>query len=256
MNQFSPQYWVNMGASLATFSKWAQTGTGTGEDALFKWRDDLADIRCTISSKMAHRLACEIAAPLYRASPEVLTERATLLRNVIFDDLARHLFLWVPAERAHYWHRKAEDFLGAVCLTRFGNAGIAVEMEEAARCFACERHTATAFHLMRITEAAVKALGAAIGCPVSGNANWGNVFKQFDRQLALPAMQRPGHWQQHSSFLENIGGHLRAVKSAWRNDTMHLDRSYNEEEASHLLAVVPTFMRELSAHLDETGTLL
>jgi hypothetical protein len=108
---------------------------------------------------------------------------------------------------------------------------------------------------MRITEAGLRAFATAIGYVSIGNWNWGEVFKEYDRQLALPPKKRSSQWQTHGDFLQNIGGDLRAIQKAWRNRVSHLDASYNEAEAEYLLRIIPVFMRHLGSGVDENGKL-
>jgi hypothetical protein len=42
---------------------------------------------------------------------------------------------------------------------------------------------------------------------------------------------------------------LRAVKDAWRNPTVHLERNYDEKQAIAVFNAVGAFMRHLSTKL-------
>lgn len=183
----------------------------------------------------------------------VADERVKALHRVIQAEMGKHVFFWVPPERARWHGKKGRELLGAECVERFAKKDIANEAEQAARCFAFGQYTACAFHLMRVSEAGVYALGLAIGYAWEDNPNWGRMFKSFDHQSATDASKRVGVWKTDGDFLAEIGGHFRAVKNAWRNDTMHLDKTYDEDQAKHLLAVIPAFMKQLASRIDENG---
>ena len=61
----------------------------------------------------------------------------------------------------------------------------------------------------------------------------------------------PPEWQADRLFYEGPVAHLDAVSVAWRNPSMHLDQSYDEERTLDILAVVRGFMRHLATKLKE-----
>jgi hypothetical protein len=46
---------------------------------------------------------------------------------------------------------------------------------------------------------------------------------------------------------------LDTVRIAWRNTTMHVENKYTEDESEHILVAVRSFMKKLSARMDESG---
>jgi hypothetical protein len=50
-------------------------------------------------------------------------------------------------------------------------------------------------------------------------------------------------------FFSTATVNLRAVKDAWRNPTMHVERVYDEELATELWGAVRAFMRHLATKL-------
>src|SRR5437764_11503208 len=77
------------------------------------------------------------------------------LQNRLWDELdARHFLAFEPSHEAFYsnprrgWERVIAKF-----------PVVADDVEEASRCYALGRNPACVFHLMRVTEACVQALG-------------------------------------------------------------------------------------------------
>jgi hypothetical protein len=178
---------------------------------------------------------------------EVMT-RAKCAQETMRSEMETHLFLWVDGERAQFYAKTPEELLGKECVSRFPS--VIGEAEEAMRCYAVGRYTASAFHLMRLTEAGVRALGAAIKFKVK-NENWGRILQEFRTQQT--AENKPPHWKNRFRKLHTIGAHLQAVNHGWRNRIAHLDHVYTESQAKHLLTVVPAFLTEIANIMDENG---
>lgn len=212
--------------------------------------DDLERIGCPLSATAFRRLAND--GEKYLAGVQ-LAERISQMALYLDEELGKNLFFWVPSNRAPWFNKTSEELLGDQCLQRFGKSGIGNEIIHAAKCFTFGEFTAAAFHLMRITEAGVFALARGIGNPIDETKNWGKFFKQFDQQSAVDPRNRTGKWKLYSSFLDDAGANLRAVKNAWRNPTMHLEKQYDEEQSEQLMRAVPAFMKHLASHLNEAG---
>lgn len=198
-------------------------------------------------------LSCERMADMLAEETRsvIIQSRIDELCSLIASEMSFHLFLWVPAHRAQFYNKTAGDLLGEHATIFFPS--VSKDAEESVKCYSVGRFTACAFHLMRVTEAAVRAFGIAIGFKAGNNPNWGKIFERYDAQLAMPPNNRPKPWDAEGEFLKAVGGDLRAVKSAWRNPTMHLDKSYDEEDATKLLVVIPALMRNLSKKIDKDG---
>lgn len=261
MNKFSAAEFVEWMGHLRTMSETldriAETrnrahGINLLKNASGAISEALAKVGCKVAAAAADRLSQQMDE---KWPVEVLRSRTKELHATIIDEMESHLFFWVPEDRAGFYGKTGRCLLGDECVDRFAKSDIANEAEQAAKCFAFGQYTACVFHLMRICEAGVRALALAIGYQWEASPNWGKFFKQYDAQLATNPSKYVGPWLTHAEFLESAGGHLRAVKDAWRNDTMHLDKSYDVDQAKHLLAVVPAFMRQIATKLDETGLL-
>lgn len=126
------------------------------------------------------------------------------------------------------------------------------DIEEAGKCLAFERGTASVFHLMRVMEVGLRALGASLQNPAldpKRNPSWDAILAKGDRELAKPINDRSPEWRQDNTFFPAAHANLRAVKDAWRNPTMHVDQNYDPEDAEDVWNAVKAFMRHLSTKL-------
>ena len=119
--------------------------------------------------------------------------------------------------------------------------------------YAVGRFTASAFHLMRATEAAVKALGKAVGL-TPAHPGWKLVFDEVWKQHQHKTPRHPS-WATHEDFLITVSADLRAISKVWRNDIAHFVDTYTEEQAKPMFEIVAAFLRDVAIKLDENGTL-
>lgn len=54
-------------------------------------------------------------------------------------------------------------------------------------------------------------------------------------------------------FFEGIYASLDAVRTAWRNPTMHIENKYTDDEAEHIFVAIKGFMKKLASRMDEGG---
>ena len=221
-------------------------------------RDSLKTVveRCDIIAlKQSANLAKILADTIEpKWLPSTLLAKIECLDVVIRNELQSEQFLWITQERSKFYKKTAADLIGQQALDRFSTMRVDQEADEAMRCYAVGRHTACAFHLMRLVEAGLRAFGFAIGY-VAKNNNWGGAFDEYDRQFSAAPKDRPAHWQTHKDFLVDISGDLRATQKAYRNHINHLDHFYSDAEAEYLLRIIPVFFTHLATGLDETGKL-
>lgn len=128
---------------------------------------------------------------------------------------------------------------------------IVVDIEEAGKCIAFERWTASVFHLMRVMEIALHVLGNALKLPPTTSRNWDAILKQYEAELAKPLKDRCPEWAADDAFFSGATTFLRSVKDAWRNPTMHVERTYTEEQAEDVWNAIKGFMRHLATKLKE-----
>ena len=114
-------------------------------------------------------------------------------------------------------------------------------MIEAGNCYATGRGTACVFHLMRIMEVGVQALGTRLGVPLADEKNWQDIMNRVNKAIgALPPKDAT------TIELSHVAANLYAVKLAWRNEVMHPNDKYTLEEARDLMGQVKLFMGQLA----------
>jgi len=174
------------------------------------------------------------------------------LYDRLYDEMQERVFLAIPPQEAELfenpskgWENVVKQFPGAV-----------YDIEEAARCLALDRSTASAFHGIRCLEAAIRALARCLGIPDPTRAverNWGKALDAIknviDRRWPTSTQKLTGDGQ----LFDSAYAALAAMQNPWRNATMHLDQKYTPEEARHIFEIVKGFMARLASRMDENG---
>jgi hypothetical protein len=172
------------------------------------------------------------------------------LQGRLFDELKLTMILALTTTEAEGYSkpRKGWDEI----LKKF--PGTVDEIEEAGKCLALNRNTACVFHLMRLMECGLRALGKSLDNPAldpKRNPSWDAILKKCDDEIGKPAKSRCLEWQTDDQFFSTATANLRAVKESWRNPTMHVERNYDGEQAREIYLSVRTFMRHLAGKLSE-----
>jgi hypothetical protein len=126
------------------------------------------------------------------------------------------------------------------------------DIEEASKCLALNRGSASVFHLMRVMEFGLKALGKSLGDPtLEGKKNWGTILSRCRAELKKPKAERAKIWAEDEQFCREAIVRLNAVKDAWRNPTMHVEQSYDSERAYDVWYCVKIFISHLATKLSD-----
>jgi HEPN domain-containing protein len=253
MNTILAHKLVNIGSSLHWMEDaglLSQMTAATGEqrnqrqDFILESVDALKalveDVGCTHTGKAMGRFRSDIQS--LRINETEFGIRIKEIRMSFVDEMKSHLFFYVPEVRSKYYAGTV-DMFGDEVKARFPSA--IREIEGAGQAFACGLNTACVFHLMRIMEIGLRATATSLHISIKPTENWGEMLKQIST----------ANQGTEKSFYSGVRGSFAAVKDAWRNSTMHFDRSYSEKEAEEIIAAVKTFMRCLSIRLDESGKL-
>jgi hypothetical protein len=163
-----------------------------------------------------------------------------------FDEETGALRLfYIPSDRLVFYNKT--DLFGETFKTNFPTAN--AEISEAGNCFAFDRFTACAFHLMRSLEVVLKVLFAALGLPAittSGAQNWNGILREIKTKLETDTTI-PDH-----AFYDGAYVFLAAAKNPMRNATMHVDAVYDESSVRSLYDAVGAFMRHIATKLKES----
>jgi hypothetical protein len=162
-----------------------------------------------------------------------------------FDDEIEALKLfYVPTDKIDYYNKT--DLFGEVFKSKFPKANS--EIIEAGNCFAFDRFTAAAFHLMRSLEVVLKVLFSTLGLPpftTAGARNWNGILREIkdalDKDKTIP----------DHDFFDGAYVFLAAAKNPIRNATMHVDAVYDENSVRSVFDAVGAFMRHIATKLKE-----
>lgn len=186
---------------------------------------------------------------------EITKERFITNMNGIEERICQELHdLWffrMPDENVGFYEGSRERF-GQKVIDAFPNA--MYDIEEAGKCFALGRSTATVFHLMRVMEIGLFALGKSLNDPnwdPHNNRSWHSILHKCDKEIAKKKEDRAQEWKEDEEFYMSVTANIHAVKNAWRNPTMHVGKKYTNEEAADIFNAVRTFMRHLATKLQE-----
>lgn len=183
----------------------------------------------------------------FKASAESLSKLVNCLTNPqVSADAIRRFALELDGRITDELHRTTlltlslEDERRYNDTTPFGHevadwfSSAAYDVEEATKCLALERSTACVFHLMRVIEVGVRVAGKSLNDPsidVAQNPTWQNLIDKFQRELNKKPADQSAAWRSNAEFFAGVTAHLFALKVAWRNPTMHIERTYNQAEA-------------------------
>jgi hypothetical protein len=168
------------------------------------------------------------------------------LLGAIQMELTKDLYFRVTREVRGYYEKNQ---FSEPCQNAFPSA--IYDMEEAGKCFAFDRHTATVFHLMRALESGLVALCNAVNFTPK-NPNWQNVLNELPPHIAKEcAPHSTPDWKERESFYSELMLEFRHFKGAWRNYVMHKGEKFTPEEAIKIFYHVSSFMDHASSNLKE-----
>jgi len=173
------------------------------------------------------------------------------LSTRIQDELQELLFMRLTKEREPYYSDPRKQF-GKPTLEKFPS--IVSDVESAGECYATGNPTACVFHLMRVMERGLHALGKSLNDPSldpKQNPNWQKILGRCTDELSKPLRDRSDLWRADELFFSQASAHLMAVKDAWRNPTMHVEQNYDDDQALAVFNAVRGFMSSLSIKLSE-----
>lgn len=185
------------------------------------------------------------ALPFSVISLRDVKEEGSHILTVAIDQLSKR-FALVLSSRERDLYEATEPLFGDAVFNRFQGAND--DIAEAGKCLALERGTATVFHLMRVLEAGLKALGKELGIPYA--PSWEAYIKQLDKLLDGKSYDSLTSEQKAKRpFYQDVLGDLISIKSAWRNPTMHIVRSYGIRQAGIIFEASKGLMQHLAKEL-------
>ena len=213
-------------------------------ETMSTFRVNCENLGASVSGLVAEDIIAEINA----GDGHIVIGRLVDLIRHLRDDLQREvgrntIFVMLPEDARLF--DDAISLFGDDALTAFPST--AGDIDEAGKCLALGRAPAAVFHLMRVVETAVRALGVTMGISAP-NADWGAVIRALDEELKAPKNQQklPDH-----KFLAGASSQMHAVKLAWRNQVMHVDTTFSLDNARDIFNATKALMQHLATKISE-----
>ena len=223
--------------------------------------DALRDAGLIIAAENAENLLAALEEGVVRGNGDRIISGMCLekalyygdkVANFLGDEAGSKVFLVVSHDAASLYGSLSPLF-GAEVAAKFPS--IAYDIEEAGKCLALERSTASAFHSLRCLEAAIRAISRSLSIedPTKGSQrNWS--FALAGIQKEMDARWPKGHRISGDAVIfERFHAIITATQNPFRNSTMHLESKYTEAEARHLFEMVKGLMQRVAARIDEDG---
>jgi len=220
---------------------------------LEKLNEEICILGCRLSTGPANELMASLVDG--KATYQFFSDKIREVDSRLRDELSFVEVYVVDEKRHEYLNPSALPF-GMQVLEQFPAAQF--EIDEAGKCYAFGRPTATVFHLMRVVEIGVGAIAACLNIPPpvkSGEQNWGAMLKGIREEIERRNKAKPVGWAAANDqrfFAEN-SALLDCVRIAWRNPTMHVANKYTDDEAETILHAVCGFMKNLAIRMNECG---
>jgi len=226
--------------------------TGTEQKKLLKQIDELVktyeENSLPLSADQLRRMAEAVEGNITNGE---MRKFVPDLLNRLEDECKRLLFMRIESTHLQYFENAQffdpNDPKAKKVSTEFPSA--AEDIAEAGKCLACGRSTACVLHLGRVLEIGLKTLAAAVG--VKPQNDWGRYLGEIEKELNNRVKTSGARTSDEQFYAE---AHLMFdnVRRAWRNPTMHPDKTYTPERAEEILTAIGSFMRHLAAGLKET----
>jgi hypothetical protein len=203
-------------------------------------------IHLTVSCVRLRRLLKMLKSGMYASNVTIRGDFIKELRGLrgrIKDELSERYFLFVYPEKIQFLEDKQP--FGPQVIEQFPNATF--DIEEASKCLALSRATASVFHLMRVMEEGLKLLAKLLGIPYA--PSWESYIRQISENISQKHRKKGIRWKKDEPFFKEVLGNLESIKIAWRNPTMHIVRRYDDEEAEQIFIAVRLFMQRLAGRL-------
>jgi len=187
--------------------------------------------------KMVTRFVEDMYKNAHLLTNRQVSDNIAHLDKMLRWEMEEHLFFFIPAAEADYYDKP--ELLGADVLAKFPD--LRYDIVEVGNCYATSRSTAVVFHLMRIMEVGVQEFGRKVGVSLVHEKNWQNILDEINK--AVKALPKGG---PQAVEMAQVAANLYSVKVAWRNEVMHPNDTYGQDEAKILIGLVKVFMGQLA----------
>ncbi len=200
-----------------------------------------ANLNLETAALTANRIRCALERGDYLKCH--LVEDVKNLRARLHDELITRKFIYIDSKFAKYYRQP--DLFGQEVNDCFP-ASID-DIQDAGTALATGLGTSCVMHLMRIIEAALKVLASGLGIPYA--ISWEAYLTKIEKNISAKHTTKSPEWKTVEKFYRDVSGDLFTIKQAWRNPTMHIERSYSTEEAEQIFLAVKTLMQRMALNL-------
>jgi hypothetical protein len=189
----------------------------------------------------------------FRISVEWVLDHVGTIEDLAEKELRRRVFFYVPPERYKSLPETDNPHLFTDAVSN-AFPGAVYDVSEAGMCLGLARPSACVFHLMRVLEVGLAALGRVFGISLA-HTNWALAIEQLERKIR--EMHKDPDWKSlpdcktQQEFYAQAASHFGILKDAWRNYTMHARGTYTEEQAERIFENTRDFMQKLAGRLHE-----
>lgn len=172
----------------------------------------------------------------------LLAEHLNELRGRLHDQLASRQFVHVKPLYVEFYQQN--DLFGQIVNDCFPSA--IDDIQDAGTALAVGLGTSCVMHLMRVAEVGLKALAKELDVPYS--VSWEAYLTKIEKSISIKHSLKPAEWKKNEAFFRDFSGDLVTIKNAFRNPTMHVERTYSQQEAEQVFLAIKTLMQRMAAH--------
>ena len=215
-------------------------------------------------AKAAETLCSEVDLPISKKAIEKIKESLSEnnpklkdllalnqeLEHIMSYEMESRKFFSIEPDKCNFLNKT--DLFGTEVSSAFPSTNF--DIEEAGKCLAFERWTASVSHLMKVLEVGLVTLAEDIGIP-SDQKNWGGIISEIEKKIEKNSKNPDADWKGKEQFYSEAALQFRYFKNAWRNHVMHARKiAYDEERATSIYQRTKEFMKTLATRLKEDST--
>ena len=222
---------------------YVQANTKAARYLLSRIEGNCADLELSFSLKAAKRLGQTLQKTALIA--ELKVDLDDLDRRIRDELEERHLIFVSPGKSDLYdapltaWGRVPDEFPSAI-----------FDIDEASKCLALDRGTASVFHQMRVLERGLRLLAGDLSVELSYHPNWSEAIDLIEKRVTKQ-MPPSDPKAKHRQFYQQAVMQFRLFKDAVRNYVTHESATYNSRQSEGCYRAVNDFMQHLATRLSE-----
>lgn len=206
------------------------------------------NIGMNLTADTAKEITESLRDPHRRRNFQWLSDQVKNIEKLARKEMEGKAFFYVPQEHAKYFPRRNNPHIfGDVVAAAFPSA--IYDISESGICLALARGSGCVFHLMRVLEVGLRALGNKFGISLA-HTDWGPALNEIEKKIRAmhedPTWKALPDWKEQRESYSKIASHFGVLKDAWRNYTMYARGQYTEEEAGQIFENVKSFMQKIA----------